>query len=192
MTQQKKLDPTERQVHFINAIYDIAKSVIVPKKKLSQYDIAVYGRIVGGLIYELKSIYSGYTSVNALIQKYNTGRDWTHEHKWPRQYVGEDLIKDLYRRGQVTRIDINLILDDFDDFCVVNHTTKEENEALRPFQKLDGWVSPEYAYEQAGIELLPWPAGTRIVKLPEIYPTLIPFLKSTVTTTGNSEHLDPI
>lgn len=170
-----QLTPIERQNTRLYVIYSILNECVVPLRELTPYMIAVYGRVVGNEIYELPPIYSGYASKQALIEKYLNKTEWTKEHMWPRQMAGEALVQFVWNQSKHKKytICVDEMIDDLKDLTVVNYTTKNENMLLKPYQRKDSWVSPEYAYEMAKIELLPWPPKTLINKLPQIHPELV-------------------
>lgn len=135
------------------------------------------GRIVGTLLFEHSSTYSGMTSEAALVDKFLNGKSWSKDHLWPRQYTGERL---LHEFSQIGHVDRQVLADKIKAYTVVNRVTKKENDLLKEFQKRDTFISPEHAYEQVGIVLRDWPNGQKITLLPEIYPHLKPFLQKVI------------
>lgn len=183
MGRASNLDPQQRQHRYVENIFTILNKIIAPLPVLDPYDIGTWGRTIGTLIYELKGNYSGFASVDALIQKYNFNHRWSREHMWPRQMAGEALIVDFWKKSRTNKFTPDQMMtqlrEDLEQLTVVNYTTKEENDRLRSFQEAHTWISPEHAYRQAGIKLVLWPSNTRITKLPYLYPYLKPLLKST-------------
>ena len=87
------------------------------------------------------------------------------------------MIKKFMRLGYV---DANVLMKELDKFCSVNRTLAVENEALKKYQKVGVFRTPKEAYSNAGIKMLKWPNGARIVDLPKVYPHLKPYLDKKV------------
>ena len=139
------------------------------KKRFTPEDIQHSGRVLSVCIYEMTTIYSGYASKQALLDRKYRKMDWCEDHLYPRQYAGESLLKSFLSQQ---RVDEDLLISKVLQFCQVNRVTSEENRLLIPFQKSSIFTTPERAYEQVGIQLLEWSNGMRIDKLFDVYPQL--------------------
>lgn len=147
------------------------------KHKLSMRHVRARSRSIGARLNDLPVIYSGFATEAALIQKYNFNTRWCVEHQYPRQVAGYDLYywsieQPLYDDTCFDELVVRL-----NDCRTINFTTKEENQRLFKFQGYGTFESPEKAYEKADVKLIPWPKNTKINKLPEIHPFLLPLLK---------------
>ena len=141
------------------------------RKAFSNEEIQYSGRVVSICLFEISTIYSGYASKQALLDKYYRGLPWCEDHLYPRQYAGESLLKFFLTQQ---RVDEDLLISKIIPFCQVNRVTPEENRQLVPFQKSAIFTTPEVAYEQVGIELLEWSNGARIGQLFNVHPRLRP------------------
>ena len=82
------------------------------------------------------------------------GTKLVEEHRYPRKVAGNRVYNEYF--DQITR-DVrglmNLYINSFGRFNLV---LKEENGRLKPFQRVETFVSPEISYQQAGINLVPF------------------------------------
>jgi hypothetical protein len=144
--------------------------------KVSRAHIQARTRSIGARLKDLPVIYSGYTSEQALINKYNTGERWSVEHQYPRQVAGHDLYNWVVSMPTYTDAMIPTLIEKLRACRTINHTTKEENRRLHKYQLKGVFSTPEKAYKEANVILLQWKQGTRIKLLPDIYPHLTPYL----------------
>jgi hypothetical protein len=101
----------------------------------------------------------------------NTPRKFhfTKDHIWPRQYAGDQIILSVYQYGVPIRAVVKALVE---KYTQVTYVTAQENKHLTKFQKSKDFEHPDVAYRLAGVITVPWPQGTRISKLPEMYPEL--------------------
>jgi len=101
------------------------------------------------LIFDLKTIWTGYAS-KAAIKKHN-GRisNMTPEHYNPRQRMAEKIVEAVIENRSFDTI-LELLL----DACKIHYVTNEENKKLIPLQRADNYVM-EDAYSICKIELVP-------------------------------------
>lgn len=117
--------------------------------------------LVGAGIWYLPSsveLYSGMISEAAYqaIQDDPYGTKLVEEHGYPRKVAGNRVYNEYF--DQITRDGrglMNLYINSFGRFNLV---LKEENGRLKPFQKVNTFISEEIAYQQAGITLVPFSA----------------------------------
>ena len=91
----------------------------------------------------IKFFHSGLISEDALQSNLKP----TNQHRYPRKLSTKFLLENLPDK-----------IEDFTElyikFCMYDHTTSEENNRLKPFQKEGVFKTPEHAYEQCGIKLV--------------------------------------
>jgi len=104
---------------------------------------------------KVKFFYTGLCSKNALSLSNNRR---CQQHRYPRLLATEMLFENLPDN-----------LEDFKKlyikFAQFDYTTSQENKSLIKFQKKGVFVTPEYAYEQCGIELVYEQCGIELVKV---------------------------
>lgn len=131
-------------------------------------------RDLGQLIYEVEPVcYIGWTSQKALEARASAKRSgipfaFTEEHLYPRQLAGEILMYHLI----VTDGELSLgtCRRYIDVFRQVARVTGGENIALAPFQKREVFITPELAYQQAGIEVVYDNNRTKFQRLEHVAP----------------------
>ena len=140
------------------------------KEQLTGDTIHRHGRLIGTLVFEMSTVYSGYTSKAALLAK-KADPDFkpTAEHMNPRQVSGNKIVNAVIEDGAVHDEKLMSMLN---VARRVNRVTSAENRALMPFQKVHKFVDAETAYAAASIELYQWPNYKRITKLKETYPEI--------------------
>ena len=112
----------------------------------------IYGRIIGNTIYDMPSIWTGLTSVNAL-----NGESSTKEHYWPRSAVTGRLLLDTAKKLDQAgvKIPFSVYVHYCFERCHVNKVTRKENsKILSPFQKYHTFKGPVQSYNSAGIFLV--------------------------------------
>jgi len=72
------------------------------------------------------------------------------EHYWPRLWAGVQIVK-TQLRGELSFYKLVNLLE---KFTHIHRVTKEENRILERFQQCKSFISPEHAYESAGIQLV--------------------------------------
>lgn len=178
-------DEPSREEIIVDTIVRIASSAL--RRGYAPYGKAfnVCSRDIGNCLFEYPSTYTGFASKLALSSKYYytvvAGGKWrfTPDHIWPRQYAGNQIILTVYDYGVAIR---SIIEDLVVKFSQVTYVTSEENNLLSRYQNNLDFQNPKYAYQQAGVETVAWPAGTKIAKLPEIYPELVVSSPPTINT----------
>lgn len=171
---------TVHQKHVFTVIASLLTGFVVANRKVVPSRELLYSqaRIIGSLVWELPKLYSGKASELGLVALYNRKvENLTPEHLWPRQYTGVKLLEMFSRTGFVKE---SKLLKALEEFCSVNRTLAEENTALKKYQSVDTFVSPQRSYKNAGIKLLRWPNGARVEQLPKVYPHLKPLLRKDV------------
>jgi hypothetical protein len=100
------------------------------------------------LIFDMKSIYTGYSS-KAAIELHN-GRisDMTPEHFNPRQRAAEKIVAAV-KAGSSKQELVEMLLNS----CKIHYVTCDENRALMPLQSQE-YYEAEKAYAELGIELV--------------------------------------
>jgi hypothetical protein len=167
---------TVHQKHAFTVIRDLLTSFTAANRKRAPSKDLLYSqaRILSNLVWELPKLYTGKASEFGLVALYNMEVETlTPEHLWPRQFTGTKLIEVFTRLG---RVDEARLMKMLEEFCAVNRTLAKENVALKKYQGVDKFVSPQRSYKNAGIKLLRWPNGARIETLPVMYPHLKPSL----------------
>jgi hypothetical protein len=139
------------------------------QKPLTDTDRNDFARGIGTLLFDLPARYSGKASKAVLQSKYHAGTKWCPEHFIPRQVSGHRILDTFLNE----RFDMKKLLVMLWDSTEVHYVLPEENTALMPHQKPGVFTTWEAAYDAVGIELVDWPKGTLIKKLPQIYPDLV-------------------
>ncbi len=92
---------------------------------------------------ELKALQASGLSKSKALQKL------TKEHQTPRKIGGMQLME--YMAGhQVSQAEFETMLQ---NYLAWNYVTKQENNTLKPHQKLGVFTTPEASYQAAGVEL---------------------------------------
>ena len=99
------------------------------------------------ILFDLKPIYSGYTSREAIDRGYKKSQ-MTVEHYHSRQRMATMIVGLVQNSAAYDEV-----LASIKEACMVHYTTKEENLALIPYQKQAGYIWEE-AYAAVGIELV--------------------------------------
>lgn len=161
--EQKRLAKEQDRFELINertrSIMLIVKDA-VDRGSLSDRAYSTKARDIGTCIQDMPAIKSGKISVEAAYKKrvqYNYKP--TLEHYYPNQWMGAYMLDYFMEHGYQPS---GPGLYDFDLTLVqliiqargVHEVTFEENQALRPFQKIGVFGSPEESYGLAGIELI--------------------------------------
>jgi hypothetical protein len=115
--------------------------------------------LVGAGIWYLPSsieLYNGMISEAAFnaIQVDPYGTKLVEEHGYPRKVAGNRVYNEYF--DQITYDGeglMNLYINNFGRFNLV---LKEENNKLKPYQKVSSFTNEEVAYQQAGINLMPF------------------------------------
>jgi hypothetical protein len=74
----------------------------------------------------------------------------TKEHQTPRKIGGMKLMEYMAQHD-TTQVEFESMLQ---NFLAWNYVTRQENNDLKPFQKLGVFTTPEASYQAAGIELI--------------------------------------
>ncbi len=74
----------------------------------------------------------------------------TKEHQTPRKIGGMKLMEYMAQHD-ATQVEFESMLQ---NFLAWNYVTRQENNDLKPFQKLGVFTTPEASYQAAGIELI--------------------------------------
>lgn len=105
-------------------------------------------RSIANNLYDLRSIYSGYTSLEA-IRKFN-GRTtkMTREHYNGRAKCSNNILEMI-----INDCDMNSLVAYIKESCKVHYTTKEENIALAKYQNTEDY-DWQKTYKDVGIKLV--------------------------------------
>ena len=168
-------DEPSREEILLDTIQRIAASALRRGYAPHGKAFNVCSRDIGNCLFEYPATYTGYASKKVLANKYfhytnGTKFRFTPDHIWPRQYAGNQIILTVYEYGIVVKAVVkDLVL----KFSQVTYVTSEENNLLSKYQDSKEFMHPELAYREAGVQTVAWPAGTKITKLPEMYPELV-------------------
>lgn len=140
------------QERKVKVLWMTLKGIAADIPKLCPQEKNVVARMISNSIFDMRTKWSGMES-QALIdaRKNNPKITKCPEHYYPRQVAGMRILQHLERYGGISRSKIDEFLD---VFTRVHYTTSEENQLLKPYQKVDTFISPEHSYEAAGITLV--------------------------------------
>ncbi len=135
-------------------------------------ELKMAGRKIGTLIFELSFRFMGWKSAAYLTtkaEKKQAGEAFqpTHEHIYPRQFDGEFLMCHMITMGDLS---FDLFCDYMDVFCQTAHVLNNENKTLEKYQKADIFISPETAYDAAGIKVEQASGNYTFYRLEEVAP----------------------
>ena len=154
LRKQKRINDKADRLHGVyHAMLGLYQAAMT-STTTSCVNYQVYGRLIGTHIFELNPRFMGWKSDAYLAarekQKQETGKALspTDEHIYPRQFDGEFLLCHMITMGGMSW---NEFLDYVDVFTQVAHVMPNENTSLIEYQKSHTFVSPEDAYEKAGI-----------------------------------------
>lgn len=146
--EQKSKETHERKVKVLHLML---VGIVDELNKLSHAEKNVISRMISNSIFDMRVIWSGKYSqalVDALITNSKTQK--CAEHYYPRQVAGQRILQHMERyRG----ISLKKLKEFLDVFTQVHYTTSQENQLLKPYQKVDTFISPEHSYQMAGITL---------------------------------------
>ena len=118
--------------------------------------IVKHGRSIANDLHDLPFIFSGFESEASIAAANDeiTGKRYSpcFDHYYPRLLAGVRIAKCVHQlKYDFTHATLVKMVHEFSH---VHKVTSEENTRLRPFQRLDTFVSPEDAYNKAGIKLV--------------------------------------
>lgn len=147
---------------------------------LTSKDKGYWGRALSVDIFEMTTVYTGFTSEEAMLNMMERNIRPTLEHHHPRQYAGETLIEWVLDQQHINAKTLTSLLLKFRE---VNRVSKRENQLLKPFQKPAQFISASHSYAEAGIKLHPLKLRTRKKQILQMYPHLAQMKSS------DSDHL---
>lgn len=167
---------SKADVHLDN-ILNVASNALINQYPPHGKGFNLCSRDISNCLHDYPSAYTGFASMRSLATKYyyhvvcsNPRKfQFTKDHVWPRQYAGDQIILSVYQYGVPIRAVIRSLVE---KYTQVTYVTAEENKHLTKFQKSKHFEHPDVAYRLAGVITVLWPQGTRISKLPELYPEL--------------------
>lgn len=119
--------------------------------------IVRHGRAIANDLHDLPFVFSGYeseASIEASHVAKKAGRKYEpcFDHFHPRLLTGIRIVKHIHTlKHDFSHAILTKMLYEFSH---VHKVTSEENTRLRPFQRIDTFVSPEDAYSKANIKLV--------------------------------------
>ena len=140
------------QERKVKVLWMMLKGVAADIPKLCPQEKNVVARMISNSIFDMRTKWSGMES-QALIDARSKNPKTTKcpEHYYPRQVAGARILQHIERYGGISKNKLDEFLD---VFTRVHYTTSEENQLLKPYQKVDTFISPEHSYEAAGITLV--------------------------------------
>jgi hypothetical protein len=136
-------DDYERFVYFCIELVNIAN-------RTKKYEDYTFNTIRHG-IHDLRSIYSGFTSIEAIEKFKGRITPMTEEHYNGRANCAREIIEII--RGGGNSVDVKFLVEFVKESCKVHYTTAAENNRLKEFQNKKGYIWQE-GYRQAGIKLV--------------------------------------
>lgn len=147
--EQKTAEVHARKVKVLHLMLN---GVVGDIPKLSTPEKNVISRMISNSIFDMRVIWSGMYSqelANALTANPKTQK--CAEHYYPRQVAGQRILQHIERYKGISLKKLEEFLD---VFTRVHYTTSQENQLLKPYQKIDTFISPEHSYQMAGITLV--------------------------------------
>lgn len=147
--EQKTAEVHTRKVKVLHLMLS---GIVGELAKLSNLEKNVISRMISNSIFDMRVIWSGMYSqelANALAVNPKTQK--CAEHYYPRQVAGQRILQHIERYNGISLKKLEEFLD---VFTRVHYTTSQENQLLKPYQKIDTFISPEHSYQMAGITLI--------------------------------------
>lgn len=147
--EQKSAETHTRKVKVLHLMLT---GIVGELHKLSTLEKNVISRMISNSIFDMRVIWSGMYSqglVDAISLAPKTQK--CAEHYYPRQVAGQRILQHIERYKGISLKKLEEFLD---VFTRVHYTTSQENQLLKPYQKVDTFISPEHSYQMAGITLV--------------------------------------
>ena len=154
--QQKSNSKLQKKLYALYVRIDGIHKSIPQKHDFRKDDedlIKYHGRSISNDLYDLPFIFTGMESKQCVrIKNIDPSYKPVEEHLWPRQWCGEYIVRmflDHEKQFTISEL-VKLVY----RYSHVHYVTKEENQLLRPYQKVSTFESPEESYKLAGIEMV--------------------------------------